>query len=234
MATSPPPPIAPKRPRRFSTGLLTGLLIAVLVAAAAFGVISLRSDTGSKVAAPPSQSPPPSPNSSPSPSRQPKRTRPQVIGKFSAFLQPPRGERLSLIVIPVTKGECQLHLYKPRGAKPIGAFDSDCASWENSGVDILLFNVSLSNHTDRALSFSRRDFVLASRDGRTFGPVDVRSQATQPPNFLPDTGKILPQSSVRGWLTFDGRVTGLVPDSLSYVDGDQTLTLVFDGKPSVR
>jgi hypothetical protein len=80
------------------------------------------------------------------------------------------------------------------------------------------------------MSLNLRNFVLTARDGRTFGPVDARSQAQYPPNFLPETGKVPPRSNLYGWLTFDGRVRGFVAGRLSYLDGTQTLTVVFDGK----
>jgi hypothetical protein len=63
--------------------------------------------------------------------------------------------------------------------------------------------------------------------------VNVRNHADAPPDFLPETGKLPPHSRVIGYLTFDGRVTGVTPGRLSYIDGDQTLTIVFDGKPGV-
>ena len=55
-----------------------------------------------------------------------------------------------------------------------------------------------------------------------------------PPNFLPETSKVPPKSNVAGYLTFDGRVTRLVPARISYIDGDQTLSIRFEGKHGVR
>jgi hypothetical protein len=236
MATPPPPPIPPKRSRSFSTGLLIGVLIPLVVGAVIFGGVLLARRNGPKVAAPLSPTPPPlaRPSVSPSPGQKPDATRLQLTGKFSDRGWQATGERLRLYVGQESRGDCQIHLYKPKGTKALRAFLSDCSSWENSGTDILIFFVGIGNTSNRALSFDLRNFVLASRDGRTFGPVNVRSQATQPPDFLPETGKILPHSYISGNLTFDGRVTGLVPDSLNYVDGNQTLTVVLDGKPLVR
>jgi hypothetical protein len=82
----------------------------------------------------------------------------------------------------------------------------------------------------------RRTFavgIVAARDTRTFGSVNVGSKAEFPPNFLPENTKIPPRSNLVGYLTFDGRVQGLVPAQLNYVYRRQTLSVVFDGKHEV-
>jgi hypothetical protein len=98
----------------------------------------------------------------------------------------------------------------------------------------MIFYAYLRNPTKRAVSFNLRNFVLTARDLRTFGSVNVRSHAEYPPNFLPETGKLPPGAVLRGYLTFDGRVTGVVPSRLSYVYGKQTISLVFEGKHSIH
>jgi hypothetical protein len=60
--------------------------------------------------------------------------------------------------------------------------------------------------------------------------VNVRYEADSPSNFLPETLPLAQRTSVRGFLTFDGRISDLVPSRLSYVDGDQTLTVMFGGR----
>src|SRR6187200_2812607 len=67
---------------------------------------------------------------------------------------------------------------------PRGAFESDCGSWEASGTDIFLFEVGFKNTTNHALTLVLRNLVLHSRDGRSFAPVNVRSQAKFPTSFL--------------------------------------------------
>ena len=86
----------------------------------------------------------------------------------------------------------------------------------------------------KTVHFNLRNFVLTARDTRTFGPVNIRSKAEFPPNFLPETGTLPPKSNRAGWLTFDGRLERLIPSRLSYVVGRQTLTIVFAGKVSVH
>src|SRR5918994_148174 len=66
------------------------------------------------------------------------------------------------------------------------------------------------------------DANLTARDGRTFGPVNVRSHAEYPPNFLPERSKIPPRSEVSGWFTFDGARNRHGPWPPSYIDGRQT------------
>ncbi len=167
--------------------------------------------------------------SSPSPTPTPERERPEVRGAFSEH-DWVEGKRLGLAGGKIHNAEgCTLHTYTvDRNTR--GAFRSRCQSWESEGYDISIFYVGLKNVQRHALSFDLRNFALVTRDGRSFVPVNVRSKAETPPNFLPRTGKLPPHSHVFGYLTFDGRATGAVPARLSYIDGDQTLTVVFDGK----
>jgi hypothetical protein len=93
--------------------------------------------------------------------------------------------------------------------------------------------VALKNRTDAPVRFNLRHFSLVTRDRRSFGPVNVRSDATYPPNFLLETTIITPHSVLQGYLTFDGRVVGVVPDRMSYIDGEQTLTQTYEGHHAV-
>jgi hypothetical protein len=238
MAAVPPSPVQPRR-RSFGSGVMVGLLIAILVAVVAVGVVLATRRTGSETAASLSSPASPSANPSPSPSAspQPPTMRAQITRRFSDQKWV-KGERLWLEAGDFSPGHrdtsCLLHTYRPNGSKSLVAFETDCASWESNGYDIIIFYVALRNNTNHALSFNLRNFVLAARDSRTFGPVNVRSKATSPPNFLPVTAKVPPRSNIVGYLTFDGRVTRLVPARLSYIDGNQTLTVVFDGKLAVQ
>jgi hypothetical protein len=189
--------------------------------------------TTTVVVMPPTTTPPTTETPRPSPSKTPARQQPEVKGLFSDY-EWIKGEQLAFGVGRLPHGgDCTVHTYTVEN-KPRGAYQSDCSSWESDGYDILIFYVALKNLEDRATTFNVRNFVLVARDGRSFGPVDVRSKAGTPPNFLPETGKILPHTDVLGYLTFDGRATGVVPARVSYVDGDQTLTVVFNGKPGIR
>jgi hypothetical protein len=79
---------------------------------------------------------------------------------------------------------CTTHGFANHG-KTHAAYKTDCVSWENDGYDIIFFYASLRNPGEHAASFNLRNLVLTARDGRTFGPVNVRSHALYPPDFLP-------------------------------------------------
>ena len=170
-----------------------------------------------------------SPSPTPTANETPESRRPEVRGTFSEHHWV-EGKRLGLAGGKIHNPEdCTLHTFTMNG-KTRGAFRSGCQAWESDGYDILIFYVGLKSVQRRAMSFDLPNFALVARDGRSFGPVNVRSKAETPANFLPETGKLPPHSHVFGYLTFDGRATGVVPARLSYIDGDQTLTVVFDGR----
>jgi hypothetical protein len=130
---------------------------------------------------------------------------------------------------------CLTHAFA-NGGQLSAAYESDCLDWQRSGFDIYLYYVVLANRTGRSLPFSLRGtlhgFLVVSRSGQTFAPVNVRERADTPPAFLPESGTIAPHASLRGWLTFDGRLD-FIPLRISYVDGNQTLTIKFPGKHRV-
>ena len=182
-------------------------------------------------AAPSGSTTPAGVTSSPTPTatQTPERDRPEVRGAFSEH-DWVEGKRLGLAGGKIHNPEdCTLHTYTVDG-KTRGAFKSGCQAWESDGYDILIFYVGLKTVRRGAMSFDLRNFALVARDGRSFGPVNVRSKAETPTNFLPQMGKLPPHSHVFGYVTFDGRATGVVPARLSYIDDDQTLTVIFDGK----
>lgn len=145
---------------------------------------------------------------------------------------------MSLLVVDFPLGEypdCRLHAFTT-GKRTRGAYETDCRSWETTGdgYELLIFYVVLKNRTDRAIRFSLRDFLLVARRNRaSYPPVNVRSQAAQPPNYLPETAIIAPRSNLVGFLTFDGRAT-IVPARISYVSRDQVLTVRFSGRHTVQ
>jgi hypothetical protein len=49
---------------------------------------------------------------------------------------------------------------------------------------------------------------------------------------LPGTARIPPRSNVFGYVTFNADARSVVPASLNYDDGRQTLMVVFDGEPA--
>jgi hypothetical protein len=142
-----------------------------------------------------------------------------------------KGARLALHLYepPYPDEECIVHTYE-LGGRTLGAFQSNCASWTRNGYDILIFGVGFRNRSQLPLTIRLRNFVLISRDGRAFSPVNVRSEARFPPLFLPETQKLPPGGTWRGFVTFDGRVPGIVPASINYIDDEQTLRIRFQGR----
>ena len=110
------------------------------------------------------------------------------------------------------------------------AYQSDCSSFSGGRRDDLFFYVAVRNVTDKKVPFSLSNFTLDSQDGRSFLPVAV---GANPPNdFLPQRGTMAPRSNLFGYLTFNADAATIVPGQLRYVDGDQTLSVVFDGEPA--
>ena len=154
----------------------------------------------------------------------------EVVASFNAKNGWSVGERLRFGVLwgEFPDNLCRAHTFDWKGHTR-AAYYSECPDWEVKGDDVLFFIASLENRTNEAIRFNLRDFILISRDGRSFGPINVRSIAKQPSRFLPERGIIPPHGKLSGLLTFDGRVLGMVADRVSYVDDDQTLTQVIHG-----
>lgn len=214
-------------------GVLIGLAAAGLSAGVAYLLFMRDPEISATARATPSTT---ANSTSPSPTASPTSESPpaQVVEAFRSQNWA-EGERVWLGVADLGRGDpgCVLHTYRSHG-KVRSGYESNCSSWEDDGYDIVLFHVTLWNSTRRAIPFSVRDFALTARDGRTFGPVNVRAKAEFPPNFLPEKGKLLPRSKLVGYLTFDGRVTGMVAARISYVDGRQTISIDFEGKHTAR
>lgn len=118
----------------------------------------------------------------------------------------------------------------------MGAFLSGCPFLEQQGYKIILFDVILRNRTNLPVLFNLRNFVLTARDGRTYGPVNIRSVSNvAAANYIPERGKLPPKAKVTGYVTFDARTGGPPPIAarISYIDGTQTLSVVFEGKHTI-
>jgi hypothetical protein len=236
-----PAPVSPAverrspRPRKAAPYAI-GAAVALASVGAVWVAYSLgtRQSDDSTIAAVSSRPASMTPTPSPSPTPTPEKDSPpaEVVERFHDKWS--KGERLWFagIWFPNHDRECRMHTFTYRG-RTHGAFQSDCASWEGNGYDILIFDVALRNATAKPVRFNLRHFVLVTRDDRSFGPVNVRAQATFPPNFLPERTLIAPHTMLQGYVTFDGRVVGVVPGSMNYIDGQQTLTQTFQGHHAV-
>ena len=142
-----------------------------------------------------------------------------------------RGMRtfLFVAVIPHPSDVCTNYGFRSKMTMLV-AYQTDCSSFTGTRRDDLFFYVAARNVMDERASFDLRNFTLSAQDGRSFEPAAVGSDP--PPDFLPRTDIIPPRSNLFGYLTFDADAASVVPDRLSYVDGDQTVSVVFDGEPA--
>lgn len=145
------------------------------------------------------------------------------------------GQRLSwrAEIFKDASDDCQVHTFT-RDGRTLGAYDARCHSWKASGYNLVIFYVTVRNLTDAPVPFDLHRFFLAGRDARVLVPVEVGTQAASSRSFLPEMTVVPPRTRLLGYLTFDDGVTGLVPSRLTYLDGEQELTVVFDGKLGVK
>jgi hypothetical protein len=196
------------------------ILATLLAGAAAAGFFYGRSSRMDH-AAEPSGRPSPLPTATPRPSPTPE------IGV--RFGEEAGGDRLSFRVIPWTGGArpCRLRFSQTSIGLRMGAF-LFCGFGNTSvGLDLYLFNVSLANRARNAITVRLRNFaVVGCETGESHGPIDIRRKLEDVPGLFPPTALITPGASVSGWIAFDGRV-GYQPDQMSYIDGDQVLSIKF-------
>lgn len=223
--------------------ILAGVAIAIALIAVGIGGYFIGRSQDRAAATLPLGPAPPSAIQSPSPSFAPSASPTDSLPPAHVTLpfnvqQSAIGERYTFGVDDVSpRYSCRLHEFTLSGRSPLGAYLTGCGFLAERGHEVLLFFVILRNATGQARRFDLRDFVLTARDGSAFGPVDIRSLGGVPAaNYIPQTGNLPPRAKVGGWLTFDARAGGapLVPGSLSFVDGYQVLTIVFEGHHDVR
>lgn len=143
-----------------------------------------------------------------------------------------RGMRryLFVAVIPHPSDVCTNYGFRSKMTMLV-AYQSDCSSFTGGRRNDLFFYVAVRNVTDERTPFRLQNFTLDAQDGRSFQP--AAAGASPPSDFLPQTGEIPPRSNLFGYLTFNADAASVVPGQLSYVDGDQTLSIVFDGEPAM-
>jgi hypothetical protein len=142
-----------------------------------------------------------------------------------------RGMRryLFVAVIPHPSDVCANYGFRSKMTMLV-AYQSDCSSFTGGRRNDLFFYVAVRNVTEKDASFSLSNFTLDSQDGRSFRP--AAAGANPPTDFLPQKGTIAPRSNLFGYLTFNADAATVVPGQLRYLDGDQTLSVVFDGEPA--
>ncbi len=101
----------------------------------------------------------------------------------------------------------------------------DCKRLEAPASSAYFFLVKLTNRTNSTVPAELSAFTVSTSDGGTLAALDATGATYQRPFTSTD---LLPDASVKGWVTFDGS-TPFTPSSLSYQDGGQTLTVGFRG-----
>ena len=198
----------------------------LIVAGAAVAFAALRGD-GPEQEPSASRS---SPGSTPSPSPSPTATGPvELEASFPEFVI---GSRVNFWVNPGPSKDdkCVVNLFRFEGiGKARGAFRSECSDWAGSGRDIYLFSVTVINRSDERVPVALKRFVLVDRKGGRHRPMDLRDEALFPENFLRPKQTVRTDTEVDGYVVFDAD-PDFVPRELSYRDGTETLTIVFEGK----
>jgi len=197
----------------------------LLAAAVATAFMLGRHD--SRSALQPQATPIPSSSSTPSPSddttsqQAPAEVRTRFPGNVN-------GVRLQFVSYPLgVASSCREGQYRPR-SRYLTAYFFSCSDVAGSPFQPYIFYVRLTNRTKRPVTISLSYFVVVTRAGDSQAAVDVRSDAAKPEAFIPPHSVIPPHASLRGWIAFDGRLA-FVPTRLSYIDGQQTLTVEFAG-----
>jgi hypothetical protein len=143
---------------------------------------------------------------------------------FPAVLE---GTRLQLKVI--TLGDdprrCRAALLEVGGDRR-AVFHHHCV--EESGLDRYFFFVRLVNLTDGRVTVELDRFEVASPGGARV-PLDSIPGWSSSEKFFPPSDGIVPGGSLKGWITVDG-TDGFLPKSLTYADGEERLTVEFDGR----
>ena len=223
----PPPP--PPRRRSIMWVVVTLTALVLIVIGGAIGTLSRNNGQATASQTPSSTAP-----SSPAPPVDP-RLKSQVTRTFDSH-KPAIGRRFALLVPGQEKSfGCVLHSLTVPGGKPRGAYLTDCPFLLGEGYRVLLIAAVLRNATPAPVMYQLRNFVMTSKDGGTYGAVNITSvKGVAAANYIPESGKLPARGKVQGYVTFDARTGGRpqVPSRLSYLDGEQELIILFRGERS--
>ena len=91
------------------------------------------------------------------------------------------------------------------------------------------FRINFKNRSTHSIRLTRQSLTLETADGRSLAPVDVG-----PTNkFLSKPKTLGWPSQWTAWVAFDNSGADLRPVSMSYQEGDETLTQLFLGNETV-
>ncbi len=135
---------------------------------------------------------------------------------------------LSVSLLAVPDEDCTLHTFPIASGDQShsGAYRSDCRSWGKKNRHNFVM-VDLSTTTIVPPLFQLSDLMALDRKGEVHSAVDVRDEASEPGNFLPDDGSIT-AGGLSGFAVFDAEELQL--RAIAYHDRDVLLIITFDGK----
>jgi len=208
--------------RRRLLGVMVALAIAAAIAASMWLAHPFRTATSHGSPARTSPSGSQSPRSTASPSQVP------AAPVAALFPNAAREGGLAMQVgrLPSLDADCATHLFAGTAV-----YQSDCRSWRRRpGAE--WFWVSYRNEGSSPVSLVLDRFELRGMPGHVARPIDLRSVAADPQDFLPSTAVVSPLGTEAGWLVFapPGRWT---PRSLLY-RSSPSLEVRFAGRASVR
>ena len=101
-----------------------------------------------------------------------------------------------------------------------------CISEDQS--DRYFFLVQITNLADARVYVSLDNFSIATSSGSSRVPFATPPLGSDSTRFLPASRAIAAEQVLKGWITVDG-TDGFIPVGLTYADGEETLTVAFDG-----
>ena len=99
---------------------------------------------------------------------------------------------------------------------------------QEGGLDRYFFLVRLVNLTEGRVTVELDRFEVGTPGGAQVA-LDTIPEWSSSAKFFPPSDAIVPGGSLKGWITVDG-TDGFVPKSLTYADGEERLTVEFDGR----
>ena len=137
------------------------------------------------------------------------------------------GTRLQLKVITLGDDPRRCHAELLETADgPRAVFHHQCV--QEDGLDRYFFFVRLVNLTDLRVTVELDRFAVEAPGGARV-PLDSIPEWSSSEKFFPPSDGIVPGGSLKGWITVDG-TDGFLPKGLSYADGEERLTVEFDGR----
>ncbi len=223
MRRTPPPPL-PKRPRRGPADPLRRawawvaafvVLIGIVLAWRVAVVVGERDATDAAV--------PATPTSEPSPPPGDEGTR---GGRASgAFPRAAVGMRLEFKVFSLGDDpeRCEPAVLRVDD-EPRTVFHYACVGLADPELEPYFFLAQLTNLASASVTVQLAGFGVTGVDGSPHDPLPTPDI----PRAFPTSIALGPHASVKGWVTFDGRIA-FVPKRLTYLDDGEALTVRFTG-----